>query len=135
MKKRLRSIAWTLALFMALLSIPMAHATEVQPRFTYLNNISTSITFNANEDAVCKAKVTTITDYRVRVVFKLQKFTADSWVTLALWSDEANYVAHIQGNYGVEPGNVYRVYTVAMILDDDGTVLESTIVTDTKRYL
>lgn len=135
MRKKLRVPALMLALFLFLSNCPVASATEVQPRFTYLNDIATSITFNANEEAVCKAKVTTISDYKVRVVCRFQKYTSDSWVTLAQWSDEGNYLAYIQGNHGVEPGNVYRVYTIAMILGDDGTVLERFTLTDTKRFL
>lgn len=135
MRKRRRVPALMLALFLFLSNCPVASATEVQPRFTYLIDIATSITFNANEEAVCKAKATTISDYRVKVVCKLQKYSSDSWVTLAQWSDEGNYLAYIQGTRGVEPGNVYRVYTVAMILDDNGAVLERFTLTDTERYL
>lgn len=134
MKKILRIPAFWLVFILLISTVPITTASEIQPRFTYVNDLTTSISIDSNGNAICKGKVITTTPTTVKIVCKLQKYVNQSWVTLTQWSKEGTSQANISATYAVTSGSVYRVYTVGIVLDSIGNELETATLADAEYY-
>ena len=134
MKKQFRLLSLILAVILCVSALPTARASEIQPRYTYINTLATSITFDEDGYAVCYGKVIAMAVTPVKVVCKLQKYVNGAWLTLKTWTDTGTAMACVSEKYRVASGSIYRVYTTGYILDSNGYVLESDYLVDTKLY-
>lgn len=134
MKTPLRVATFLLVFVLLISSVPIAKATEIQPRFTYVNSISTSLTFDVGGNAICNGKVIANTPKTVKIVCKLQKYVNDSWVTLKQWNKEGTAQTNISATYAVTSGSVYRIYTIGIVLDSYGNELETVTITEAAFY-
>lgn len=119
------------------LAIPAFAATDAgtQPRYTYIQYANTQITIDQSTGtATCNGHIAAKISVPVAVQVKLQVKKNGVWQTLA--TRVANNVeqAIVSFQCKVEKGYEYKVVTNAYAYNEQGTLVESTVVTDFAYY-
>lgn len=122
--KRVRSVVslfLILGAFMA--SAAMAQASEIQPRYTGISQLSTGLRITSAGAAICDGSVDLRSGYTVDLTVELKQdgTTIKTWTASGVGSD----VVSAGGTYYVASGHKYVVTTTAVVYDKNGNVVES----------
>ena len=118
------------SLTVALLTTSVAASgnSAVQPRHTYINTVSASLTVNETTGtATCVATASAFTTPYVKVLCYLQRYQNGGWQTVKTWSNIDSITAVVDETWHVEYGYTYRVRVVGQALDSSYTILESVV--------
>lgn len=129
MKKSLRvlSLFWAIVLLLSI--VPIATASEMQPRFTYIDDFRVSMSYE-NSTVICKGRVVCPSVSTVKIICKFQKFVNNSWVTLNVETESGYPQAFVSASYNVASGCTYRIHATAIVMDSNGQVIESRVLTE-----
>ena len=96
-------------------SEPVQH--EVNPRMTYIMDYSIDFGVSGNTayvDAMVNGHVLDAT--KAKVIAELQVKSGNSWIPVAIWTDEQNYYkARVIEEHSVVSGHTYRVKGTFMV--------------------
>lgn len=150
MKKETKRAVMALSLSAALALVPLsttAAAAELQadlpiaqevtadtvvcmmdPRFTHISRISSSLSFGALGRANCTGSYTLYEEYEndSKLTMTLQQFRSNAWYDIKTWTQEytGSSVKMLEKGYYVDKGYRYRVVTSMEIFDSKGNVIE-----------
>lgn len=98
----------------------------LDPRFSYLTRISSSLSINTLGRANCTGAFTTYDEYDSTITIVLQQERNGSWTDIKEWSEDyaGSGIKMLEKGYYVSSGYRYRVITTVQIWDADGTLLE-----------
>lgn len=120
--------ALMLAIVMTALVASPAYAAvpeTVQPRYTYIDSASASLSINTSTGiATCKSELMTTSSIRVRLVMYLQMYQNSKWETVMTWENTGTQFASLSKTRSITVGNTYRTYAVGYVLDANGVILE-----------
>lgn len=107
-------------------SVVASGNSTVQPRYTYMNSVSASLTINESKgEATCVAAATAWTCSSVKITCLLQRYQNGGWQTIKTWSDTDSDIVTVDNTWIIEQGYKYRLRAVGYALDSSNTVLES----------
>lgn len=129
MKKLLRILSLFLTVTLLLSTVPVATASEIQPRFTYIDDFRVTISCD-NTAVIWKGRVVCTRASTVKIICKFQKYVNDSWVTLAVETDDGYPEAFVSSTYSVTAGYTYRIHATAIVMDSDGQTIETQVLTE-----
>lgn len=115
MRKRILKYVFTLCALLSL-SVNVFAFTEgqipIQPRWTYVNIVSTQLSISSSGTATATAKLTGYsgTTTKIETYMYLQQYINGNWQTIQSCSQtDKSYMSTLQGSYSVSKGYKYRV--------------------------
>jgi len=122
MKKTTRSIVSLLLLLSVLvIGIGTAQATQVQPRYTGVAMITSSLNISATGGAVCDGSATVRSGYKANLTVELKR----DGTTIKTWTASGTGLIDAGGTYYVTSGHTYVVTTTVTVYDSNGRFVES----------
>ena len=122
MKRIIRSTL-SLLLLMGILtsSLLTAHAEDIEPRYTGISGLSSSIDISSSGGAECSGTVTVRSGYTADLTVSLKQdgTTIKSWTETGLTG-----IAGISHIYYVPTGHEYYVKTSVTVYNSDGKIVE-----------
>lgn len=106
---------------------PASATNEIDsgPRFTYISSAYGSLTIDGDNIATCYAYCSAYNkNLSVRITGALQRYTNNSWNTIASWSKTGIGIALMNKQYYVSGGYSYRFIVNVSVLNSSGVVLE-----------
>ena len=125
--KTLRHVTlFALAFCFMVNSIAMvANAVEVEPRYTGIYSIKSTIDISPSGMINCSGSVIGRSGYTIELTVELQRFDRD-WETIETWGKTSSGVVSLEGIYFVPKNNKdYQVVTTAIVKDSSGKIVES----------
>lgn len=119
------------------LAMPAFAATDtgIQPRYTYIQSVSTNISINQSTGtASCNGYISAKSSIPVKIHVQLQVKENGIWRTLCTRIANGTEETYVSFQYTVEKGYEYKVVTNAYAYNAQGTLVESTIYTDFASY-
>lgn len=110
------------------IAMPIAAANSssaVQPRFTYIDEVSADIQISFLGVAHCDGTFSTRTENPVKLVIRLQELDGSNWMTIKKWEITGTGWAADTKSYAIYRGRSYRVHVTGYVYDAEGNVLES----------
>lgn len=109
-------------------AMPIAAAdglSAIQPRYTYVMDVSAGIEVSTLGVATCNGLLTTKTNNPVKLVIRLQEHDGSNWMTIKKmeFTDTGDISAAM--DYAIYSGYSYRVHVTGYVYDAQGNVLES----------
>lgn len=129
MKKALRILSLFFALSLFLSMVPIATASEIQPRFTYISDFRVSMSYE-NSAVTCKGRVVCPSSSTVKIICLFQKFENNSWVTKHVATDDGHPEAFVSFTKDATLGSTYRIHATATVMDSDGQIIERQVITE-----
>lgn len=125
MRKRIVSSLFAMALLVSVLSASYvtalaAETTQIEPRYTGISGLISSLTISANGGASCGGKVIARSGYTVDVTVELKQ----DGTTIETWTASGSGVVSAGGTYFVMSGHDYVVTTTVDVYKG-GTLIES----------
>lgn len=106
-------------------SVSATSDVSIQPRFTYVNTFSSSISVDEEDCiAMCESKITANGNLSISATCKLQRLVNGVWITIASWSSSKYCVLYMSKSVPVESGYRYRLWVSGTISDSNGSTLE-----------
>lgn len=118
MKKHIRS-AISLILLLAVMMATFATAYAVEPRYTGIARLDSSLTIANNGAASCSGSATTYSGYTATVKVELKQ----DGTTIKTWTNSGSGTVRAGGTYYVESGHTYTVTTTATVYDSNSQVI------------
>lgn len=109
-------------------AMPIAAADEsstVQPRYTYIMDVSAGIEVSNLGVAFCNGTLTVKEYLPVKIVIRLQELDVSNWMTIKQWEISGTGGVNATKSYAVYSGSSYRVHVTAYVYDAEGNILES----------
>lgn len=99
---------------------------SLDPRFSYMSRIASSLSVNSLGRASCTGTFTTYDEYDSTITMTLQQFKDGKWSSIKEWSEDysGSGIKALDKGYYVASGYRYRVVTVVQIWGTDGKELE-----------
>lgn len=122
MKKIIRSTL-SLLLLMGILtsSLLAAHAEGIEPRYTGISSLSSSLNISSTGAAKCNGNVTVRNGYTADLTVSLKQ----DGTTIKSWSEsDLTGIAGITHTYYVASGHEYIVKTSVTVYNSDGKIVE-----------
>lgn len=122
MRKRIISSLFAMALLVSVWSTNClaAESTQIEPRFTGISALYSTLTVSANGGAACNGKVITRSGYTADVTVELKQ----DGTTIKTWTASGSGVVSAGGTYFVMSGHDYIVTTTVDVYKS-GTLIES----------
>lgn len=125
MRKRIISSLFAMAVLVSVLSGSYLTAsatgtTKVEPRYTGISNLTTSLSISANGGASCSGSVIARSGYTTDVTVELKQ----DGTTIKTWTASGSGAVSAGGTYFVMSGHDYVVTTTADVYKN-GTLIES----------
>lgn len=135
MKRLLALLLTFFVMGFSLIPVDVA-ATEnfVQPRWSYVSELSANISIDWLGVATCTGGADVYGSYTVETVVYLHQYVDSSWQMLKSWSATGISSTGVEGKYAVARGYTYRVTVVAYVYDSNGKILEAVSTTDTSIF-
>lgn len=123
--KKIISLLMVFTLFCSLI-LPVSAAGEVQPRYTYVIQITANLSFDSSRTtATCTGGIMTKGQLPVRLLVQLQVLENGNWMPVNSRITTGTAMASSSTGYAVTPGKSYRVVAIGQVLDSNGNVIES----------
>lgn len=119
MKKHIRS-AISLVLLLGVLVASLATAQAVEPRYTGVSQITSSLTISTNGLASCSGEAKLYSGYTASVKLELKQ----DGTTIKTWTNSGSGIVRVNGTHYVESGHNYTVKTTATVYDSNGQVVD-----------
>lgn len=101
--------------------------SNVQPRYTYINQNHVDLIINTSTGkALCSASVGASGNTSIKVDGYLQQYTDGKWKTLVIWSKTNASVVGLTTSHNVESGYLYRYIVYFYVYDTCGNLIEQT---------
>ena len=111
--------------FMVSSTAMVANAVEVEPRYTGIYSIESTIDISPSGRINCSGSVIGRSGYTIELTVELQRFDSD-WETIKTWEKTSSGVISLEGTYFVPKNNKdYQVVTTAIVKDSSGKIVES----------
>lgn len=102
----------------------MDAGSAIQPRFTYIDEVSATIIISNLGVAHCDGLIATRTLNPVKLVIRLQELDGSNWMTIKKWEITGTSAVTDTKSYAVYSGSHYRVKVTGYVYDEDGNLLE-----------
>lgn len=134
--KRIIAVLLTICLMsaMAIPATAISPPTTVQPRWTYLDTVTSYLNINYLGIATCEGSATAGALVTVEVTVRLQQLKDTGWATIKTWTSTGTGTASASGNYAVYRGYTYRTSVTSYVYDANGNLIETGTSTDTFEY-
>ncbi len=128
MKRSIRTAA-ALLLLLGALTANLAAAQAVEPRYTGISMLTSSLNISSSGGASCKGTVTLKSGYTANLTVELQK----DGTTIKTWTNSGNGTLTAGSTYYVPSGHTYVVVTTATVYDSNSNVVESPSMNSAER--
>lgn len=126
MKKQTALIlVFAILLYIAMPVAATDSSSTVQPRYTYIMDVSAGIEVSNLGVANCRGALIAKTIAPVKIVIRLQELDGSDWMTIKKWEITGSGSISASEDYAVYSGYSYRVHVTAYVYDANGNVLES----------
>lgn len=121
-KKTIRS-AITMLLLVGIFAANLvsAHAIQIQPRYTGISDMFSSLTVSSSGAAKCTGSVEVRSGYTVNLTVELKQ----DGTSIKEWTSSGSGTVSAGGTYYVKSGHDYVVTTTAEVCDSKGNVIET----------
>lgn len=116
------SIFWIGAMPVAAVNVGSA----VQPRFTYIDDISADLEVSFLGVARCDGTFNAwANDSPIKMVIRLQEYDGSNWVTIKKWEITGTGSIAAYRDYAIYSGSSYRAHVTGYVYDANGNLLET----------
>lgn len=119
MKKHIRT-AISLVLLLGVMLATFASAQAVEPRYTGISQLITSLTISSKGAALCKGEVTVNAGYTADLTVELKQ----DGTTIKTWTKTGSGTLRISETHYVMSGHDYIVTATATVYDSNNRVIE-----------
>ena len=98
---------------------------QMEPFYTGIASMQPSVIISSSGSANCLDKVLMKSGYTDDVTWTLQHQVGNSWVSNMHWSASGKTQINLNKNYFVTKGYTYRLKTVAVVYNSNGSVVET----------
>lgn len=123
MKKK--TIRFTIPMLMLLTvlmsSFMIAHAAQIEPRYTGLSQLSSALSISSSGAAKCNGTAVVRSGYTVSLTVELKQ----DGTSIKEWTSSGSGTVSTDGTYYVMSGHNYVVTTTAEVRDSKGNVVET----------
>lgn len=132
MKRTIQAKVLMLFLFSAILlsHLTIVQAAGIQPRYTGIFQLRSTLNISTNGAASCTGKVSLRNGYTADVTVELKQ----DGRTIKTWTKSGEEVVSAGGTYYVVSGHDYVVTTTASVYDEDGALVESPSLDSVERH-
>ena len=128
MKRSIRTAA-ALLLLLGTLTATLTAAQAVEPRFTGISMLTSTLNISTTGKASCSGTVTLKSGYTADLTVELQKDGS----TIKTWTDSGSGILSAGGDYYVPTGHDYVVVTTATVYDKNSVEVESPSATSPEK--
>lgn len=128
MKRSIRTAA-ALLLLLGTLTATLTAAQAVEPRFTGISTLTSTLNISSSGAASCSGSVRLYSGYTANLTVELQKDGS----TIKTWTNSGSGKITAGGTYYVPSGHDYVVVTTATVYDSNSVEVESPSATSPEK--
>ena len=110
------------------LEIDQGDTSQIQPAYVGVTSVSPKLNINTSGAATCVNVIKIKTGYSVTATLELQHQEGSKWIPNQSWSASGKSMVRFDRIYYVNHGYTYRLKSVVIVYNENGT-LEETVTT------